>query len=66
MMVEASQDILRQVQEAAAKRILFTLHALNQMNAPEEMISTSEVRSVIFSGDVVEDYPEDVHGMSAL
>ena len=65
-MAEASQDILRRVQEAAAKRILFTPRALNQMNAPGEMISTSEVRSVITSGVVVEDYPEDVRGHSCL
>ena len=65
-MAKASQDILRQVREAAAKHIFFTPHALNQMNAPEEMISTQEVRSAIFYGEIVEDYPEDVRGHSCL
>jgi len=56
-MTEASQDILEQVREAAAKRILFLPHALSQMNTPEELIATWEVREVIFHGVVVEDYP---------
>ncbi len=36
------------------------------MNTPERMISTSEVRTVIFQGAVIEDYPEDVRGHSCL
>jgi len=65
-MAEASQDIPKQVKEAAAKRILFLPHALSQMDAPERMISTQEVRAVIFDGEVIEDYPEDVRGHSCL
>jgi len=65
-MDEETQDILERVRKAATKRILFLPHALNQMNAPERMISTSEVRTVIFHGVVVEDYPEDVRGHSCL
>ena len=61
-----SRDILERVREAAAKRILFLPHALNQMNATERMISTREVRAVIFRGELVEDYPEDAHGHSCL
>jgi hypothetical protein len=60
------RDILKQVREAAAKRILFLPHALSQMNAPERMISTEEVRAVIFYGQVIEDYPEDARGQSCL
>ncbi len=60
------QDILRQVREAAAKRILFLPHAVSQMNSPERMISTREVRAVISTGMVVEDYPADVRGHSCL
>lgn len=61
-----TEDILARVKEAAAKRILFLPHALNQMNAPERMISTKEVREVIFQGMVIEDYPEDMRGHSCL
>jgi UV DNA damage repair endonuclease len=60
------QDILRRVREAAAKRILFLPHALSQMNSPERMISTEEVRTVLFHGEVIEDYPEDARGHSCL
>ena len=65
-MAEVPQDFLGQVREAAAKRILFLPHALNQMNAPERMISTQEVRDVIFQGVMVEDYPADTRGHSCL
>ena len=60
------QDILRQVREAAAKHVLFLPHALSQMNTPERMISTEEVRAVIFRGQIIEDYPEDSRGHSCL
>lgn len=36
------------------------------MSRPERMISTGEVESAIFSGELIEDYPEDVRGHSAL
>ena len=57
---------LQQVREAAAKFILFLPHALDRMNEPEEMISPDEIRGVISSGLVIEDYPEDVRGHSCL
>ena len=65
-MTENSRDILERIWRAAAKRILFLPHALRQMNAPERMISTREVRAVVFHGMVIEDYPEDVRGHSCL
>ncbi len=46
--------------------MLFLPHALNQMNAPERMISTQEIRTVIAEGVVIEDYPEDARGHSCL
>ncbi len=55
-----------QVREAAEKRILFLPHAISQMNAPDRMISTAEVRAVILDGEVIEDYPEDTRGHSCL
>jgi len=59
-------DISGLIRQSASKRILFLPHALNQMNVPQRMISTAEVRTVIFSGEVVEDYPEDLRGHSCL
>lgn len=54
------------IREKANKRILFLPHAINQMNRPERMISTAEVRHVVFEGEIIEDYPEDVRGHSCL
>jgi hypothetical protein len=60
------RDIRSRVREAATKRILFLSHAINQMNAPERMISTQEIRAVVLAGVVIEDYPEDARGHSCL
>jgi len=60
------QDILRRVREAADKRILFLSHAVSQMNSPDRMISTQEVRAVVLHGVVIEEYAEDVRGPSCL
>jgi hypothetical protein len=65
-MAQNNRDILEQVKKAAAKHILFLPHALNQMNAPERMISAQEVRAVILQGKVIEDYAEDARGHSCL
>ena len=59
------QDILTRVREAAAKRMLFLPHAVNQMNSPARMISTQEVRWVVLRGVVIEDYPEDARAIGA-
>jgi hypothetical protein len=36
------------------------------MARPERMISTADIRRVIFEGQVIEDYPEDARGHSCL
>ena len=59
-------DVLKRVKDAAARRILFLPHALSQMNAPERMISTQEVRAAVLRGALIEDHPEDVRGHSCL
>ncbi|MBL7170962.1 MAG: DUF4258 domain-containing protein [Candidatus Omnitrophica bacterium] len=56
----------RTIVEAAKKRILYTSHALHQMNKPDRMISKDEVRGVIEQGEIIEDYPEDPRGHSCL
>jgi hypothetical protein len=54
------------VRIAAQKRILFLPHALDEMNAPDELISPDEVRTVILRGEIIEDYPDDPRGHSCL
>lgn len=58
--------LLEQIRAAVAKRVLFLPHAVRQMSRPERMISTAEVRDVLASGEVVEEYPADPRGPSAL
>lgn len=54
------------VKRAAKKRIVYTEHALDEMNAEEEIISCGEIREVIFKGEIIEDYPHDKRGHSCL
>lgn len=51
---------------AAKKKILFLPHAIKQMTRPDRMISTDEIRDAIFSGEIIEAYPEDQRGESCL
>lgn len=60
------ESIVTVVRNAAQKRILFLPHALDEMNAPQELVTLQEVHAVIFEGEVIEDYPEDVRGHSCL
>lgn len=57
---------LVRIRDAAARRYLFLPHALRQMNRPERMISTKEIRLVIELGEIIEDYLEDARGQSCL
>lgn len=57
---------LEEVRKTAKKRIIYTEHAVDEMNTEEEIISTKEVSQVIFQGEVIEDYPEDKRGHSCL
>ena len=60
------KNILVEVQAAAGKRILFLPHAVRQMAHPDRMITTADIREVIFNGRIIEDYPEDQRGPSCL
>lgn len=64
--MDSRDDLLQQIREAARKRYLFLPHALRQMNRPERMISTREIRQVIEQGEIIENYPEDTRGHSCL
>ncbi len=52
--------------DAFAKGIFFTPHVLHQMNAPDRLILRTEVEEAIKTGEVIEDYQEDVRGHSCL
>lgn len=59
-------DILAQVRASAQRKILFLPHALQQMLRPDRMIRRAEIRRVIATGAVVEDYPENARGHGCL
>lgn len=59
-------DFINKIIVAARRKILFTIHALDEMNAEDELISKDEVIEVIFDGEIIEDYPEDKRGHSCL
>ena len=48
------------------KRKFYTVHALNQMNQSERMISKDEVHENIENGEVIEEYKNDIRGYSCL
>jgi len=59
-------DIINLVCKSAAKRIIYLPHAVRQMSRPDRMISATDIRNVVATGEVVEDYPEDARGHSCL
>ena len=59
-------EILGQARVAATKRLLFLPHAIQQMSHPERMITTEEIERVVTTGELVEDYPQDVRSHSCL
>jgi hypothetical protein len=62
----SNDGIHAQVKQAATKRLLFLPHTIRQMSRPERMISTQEIERIIMTGEVIEDYPEDLRGHSCL
>jgi hypothetical protein len=59
-------EFIDKIRQSAKKKIIFTLHAVEEMNAEEEIINVQEVRDVVFNGEIIEDYPEDKRGHSCL
>lgn len=59
-------NLVDQIRRAATKRIIYTAHAVDEMNAEDELISVEEVRQAVFNGEIIEDYPEDKRGHSCL
>jgi hypothetical protein len=64
--MDAHTGILQQIRQAAAIKVLFLPHAVQQMSRPERIIRPAEVRRVVDTGEVIEDYPKDARGPSCL
>jgi len=62
----SNDSIYAQFRQAATKRLLFLPHTIRQMSRPDRMISTQEFERIIMTGEVIEDYPEDLRGHSCL
>lgn len=60
------EAFLDEILRVYRKKVLFTRHALNQMNLSERMILRKEVCEAIESDEVVEDYSDDPRGHSCL
>ena len=58
--------ILGHIKESAKKQLLFLPHTIRQMSRPDRMISATEIATVVKTGKVIEDYPEDSRGHSCL
>lgn len=59
-------DFIHLIKQSAEKKAIYTIHALDEMNAEDEIITTGEVRFVVLNGEIIEDYPEDKRGHSCL
>lgn len=57
---------MEEVIRAGQKKILVTIHALTQMNKPDRLITHEEISTVVFEGEMIEDYPTDPRGHSCL
>ena len=58
--------MLAYVRDAAVRKILFLPHALRQMLRPARLITAMEVRQVVETGSIIEEYPDDPRGPSCL
>ena len=59
-------DLHLKILNAIQLRILYTPHAIKQMNAEERLITTKEVKEAILHGEIIEDYPDDKRGHGCL
>jgi hypothetical protein len=59
-------DFIDLIKHSAEKKIIYSLHALDEMNSIDELITTDEVRYVVFNGEIIENYQEDKRGHSCL
>ncbi len=65
-MSEDSINLHQKIIDKAEKAILYTPHAIDQMNSETRMITAEDVERAISIGRIIEDYPEDKRGHSCL
>ena len=58
--------MIERIRRAAAKKIVYTPHAVAQITDIERMISPDEIRKVISEGEIVENYTYDQRGNTCL
>lgn len=58
--------MIEKIQRAAAKKIVYTPHAVIQITNLERMIEPDEIRKVISEGEIVENYTYDLRGETSL
>lgn len=59
-------NFLDAIRRLARERIVYSAHALAEMLAEAEVITVEEVKKVVLTGKIIEDYPEDKRGHSFL
>ncbi len=59
-------DLNLKIQQSADKNILFTIHSAQQCVKQNRMISPNEIRKVVNSCEIIEDYPFDTRGHTCL
>ncbi|MBI4684487.1 MAG: DUF4258 domain-containing protein [Nitrospirae bacterium] len=59
-------NLIDQIKQAAVRKIIYTSHAVDEMNAEDKLITVAEVRQVVLNGEIIEDYPKDKRGHSCL
>ena len=64
--MENMNDSILKIQQSADKNILFTMHSARQCIRQDRMISPGEIRKVIKSCEIIEDYPFDTRGHTCL
>ena len=58
--------MIDKIRKAASKKIVYTPHAMTQITNLERMIEPDELRKVIDTGELVENYPYDMRGNTSL
>lgn len=65
-MADEHNSILKKIRDSATRKILFLPHTIQQMSRPERMITRQEIEEIVRSGEIIEDYSDDVRGHSCL
>jgi hypothetical protein len=55
-----------EIKEKSIKKIIYSFHATVQMNLPERLITTTEIREVISKGTIIEERLDDPRGETFL